>query len=241
MLEKLFRAGADAFRVNMSHGGSRHPRRKRSPRSARWKKKVNRPITILCDLQGPKLRVGTFREGRAVIRHSATSPWTAIPNRATRRASCLPHPELFGILEKGQRLLIDDGKVKVASDPRREGRDHGRHDQGHRGGPRDFRTTRASTCPMRGGATVPALSEKDEARPAPSGPASIGADLDRPVVRAVTRRTCPSGPTSSWLRRAGVPIIAKIEKPAGRFRPPRRDRRRVPTASWWRAAIWAWS
>jgi pyruvate kinase len=48
-----------------------------------------------------------------VIRHRAISRSIAIPNRAMKTASCLPHPELFGILQKGQRLLIDDGKLRL--------------------------------------------------------------------------------------------------------------------------------
>jgi pyruvate kinase len=72
-----------------------------------------RPIGILCDLQGPKLRVGTFAEGRTVIRHGShfTLDRDPTPGDATR--VCLPHPELFGILKKGQRLLIDDGKLRL--------------------------------------------------------------------------------------------------------------------------------
>ena len=68
-IEALHRAGADAFRINMSHG-------EREDKAALFKairdleKETHRPIAILCDLQGPKLRVGTFKEGQAVIRHS---------------------------------------------------------------------------------------------------------------------------------------------------------------------------
>jgi pyruvate kinase len=68
MLERLLRAGADAFRVNMSHGA--HEDHAAAIAAIRaLEKQVGRPITILADLQGPKLRVGTFAEGQAVIRH----------------------------------------------------------------------------------------------------------------------------------------------------------------------------
>jgi pyruvate kinase len=76
-------------------------------------KTIGRPITILCDLQGPKLRVGTFRDGRAVIRHSGHFTLDRNPEPGDENRVCLPHPELFGILEKGQRLLIDDGKLRL--------------------------------------------------------------------------------------------------------------------------------
>ena len=68
MIGKLLKAGADAFRVNMSHGDqATHAATIAAIRVA--EREFGRPITVLCDLQGPKLRVGTFKDGRAVIRH----------------------------------------------------------------------------------------------------------------------------------------------------------------------------
>jgi pyruvate kinase len=112
MLRKLFRAGADAFRVNMSHGT--HDDHAQAIAAIRaLEKEFARPIAILADLQGPKLRVGTFRDGQAVIRHSGhfTLDRDPVPGDETR--VCLPHPELFGIMERGQRLLINDGKIRL--------------------------------------------------------------------------------------------------------------------------------
>ena len=112
MLRKLFRAGADAFRVNMSHGS--HADHEKAIAAIRaLEKEFARPIAILADLQGPKLRVGTFKDGKAVIRHSGhfTLDRDDTPGDETR--VCLPHPELFGILERGQRLLINDGKIRL--------------------------------------------------------------------------------------------------------------------------------
>jgi len=112
MLRKLFKAGADAFRVNMSHGS--HADHEQAIISIRaLEKEFARPIAILADLQGPKLRVGTFKDGSAVIRHSGhfTLDRDETPGDETR--VCLPHPELFGILKRGQRLLINDGKIRL--------------------------------------------------------------------------------------------------------------------------------
>ena len=112
MIAKLLRAGADAFRVNMSHGDhATHAETIAAIRAV--EKEVGRPVAVLCDLQGPKLRVGQFKEGRAVIRHGShfTLDNNLEPGDETR--VCLPHPELFGILQKGQRLLIDDGKLRL--------------------------------------------------------------------------------------------------------------------------------
>ena len=112
MLEKLFRAGADAFRVNMSHGD--HATHAKTIANIRaLENQLNRPITILCDLQGPKLRVGTFANGKAVIRHSSHFTLDRDPTPGDDKRVYLPHPELFGILQKGQRLLIDDGKLRL--------------------------------------------------------------------------------------------------------------------------------
>ena len=112
MLRKLFRAGADAFRVNMSHGS--HADHQKSIEAIRaLEKEFARPIAILADLQGPKLRVGEFVGGKAVIRHSGHFTLDRDPAPGDDSRVCLPHPELFGIMERGQRLLINDGKIKL--------------------------------------------------------------------------------------------------------------------------------
>ena len=112
MIEKLVRAGADAFRVNMSHGDHEtHAQTIAAIRAV--EKDVHRPIAVLCDLQGPKLRVGQFKDGKAVIRHSGHFTLDRNPELGDETRVCLPHPELFGVLHKGQRLLIDDGKLRL--------------------------------------------------------------------------------------------------------------------------------
>jgi pyruvate kinase len=112
MLRRLFRAGADAFRVNMSHGN--HEDHAKAIKAIRaLEKEFARPIAILADLQGPKLRVGEFAGGQAVIRHSGHFTLDRDPSPGNDSRVCLPHPELFGILERGQRLLINDGKIKL--------------------------------------------------------------------------------------------------------------------------------
>lgn len=112
MIEALYRGGADAFRVNMSHG-EHETHAKTIAIIRKLENKVKRPITILCDLQGPKLRVGQFKGGEALIRHGShfTLDRDETPGDETR--VFLPHPELFGILEKGDRLLVDDGKLRL--------------------------------------------------------------------------------------------------------------------------------
>jgi pyruvate kinase len=112
MLERLVKAGADAFRLNMSHGT--HADHEPVVAAIRaLEKQFARPIAILADLQGPKLRVGTFAEGQAVIRHSGHFVLDRDPAPGDHNRVCLPHPELFGIMERGQRLLINDGKIRL--------------------------------------------------------------------------------------------------------------------------------
>ncbi|MET1754225.1 pyruvate kinase [Novosphingobium sp. RD2P27] len=108
----LLRAGADAFRVNMSHG-EHESHAKTIALIREVEKDFGRPLAVLCDLQGPKLRVGKFRDGSAFIRHGAHFTLDRNPEPGDDTRVELPHPELFGILQKGQRLLIDDGKLRL--------------------------------------------------------------------------------------------------------------------------------
>ena len=110
MIRKLALAGADAFRINMSHGA--HADKEPLIAAIRsLEKGLGRPTTILFDLQGPKLRVGKFAEGRVVLTTGATFALDRdeAPGDATRVG--LPHPEIFAALEVGARLLLDDGKL----------------------------------------------------------------------------------------------------------------------------------
>jgi len=109
-IAELFQAGADAFRINMSHGDQAS----KAPviRAIRdMEARFNRPTTILADLQGPKLRVGRFAGGRAVLetRSRFVLDRSNEPGDATRVE--LPHREIFAAIEPGARLLLDDGKL----------------------------------------------------------------------------------------------------------------------------------
>jgi pyruvate kinase len=110
MIEKLMRAGADAFRVNMSHGD--HNDHKATIAAIRGlEKALGRPTTILADLQGPKLRVGTFAGGKVELKTGATFRLDRDPKPGDVTRACLPHVEIFAALEIGARLLLDDGKL----------------------------------------------------------------------------------------------------------------------------------
>ncbi|MDB5680253.1 pyruvate kinase [Sphingomonas sp. UYAg733] len=110
MISRLFEAGADAFRVNMSHGDQESKVAViKAIRSL--EKKYGRPTTILADLQGPKLRVGKFEGGRTELVTGTifTLDRDKTPGDATRVE--LPHKEIFAAIEPGARLLLDDGKL----------------------------------------------------------------------------------------------------------------------------------
>ncbi|HVZ54074.1 MAG TPA: pyruvate kinase [Pseudolabrys sp.] len=112
MIAKLFAAGADVFRINMSH--TSHDRMRELVATIRGvERDSGRPIGILVDLQGPKLRLGTFEGGSALVRSGDAFVLDSdnTPGDATR--AFLPHPEIFAAVEPGHTLLIDDGKVRL--------------------------------------------------------------------------------------------------------------------------------
>jgi pyruvate kinase len=110
IITALLAAGADAFRVNMSHGTQ--PERAALIAAIRAvETSCGRPLTILADLQGPKLRVDRFADGSAELAAGAGFRLDLDPAPGDASRVCLPHKELFAALRPGNRLLIDDGKL----------------------------------------------------------------------------------------------------------------------------------
>ncbi len=113
MIRALFEAGADVFRLNMSHG-THAEQRARLDIIRKVEADVGRPICVLADLQGPKLRVGTFANpaGEELVEGAAFRlDLSAEPGDSTRVQ--LPHPEIFAALEPGSSLLVNDGKIRL--------------------------------------------------------------------------------------------------------------------------------
>jgi pyruvate kinase len=112
VIYKLFEAGADVFRLNMSHGGHDEVA-KRHALIREIEHETGRPIGILADLQGPKLRVGVFAEGSAMLEEgqSFRLDLDDAPGDATRVQ--LPHREILQALEPGASLLVNDGKIRL--------------------------------------------------------------------------------------------------------------------------------
>jgi pyruvate kinase len=110
MIRKLYLAGADAFRINMSHGA--HAEKAVVIAAIRaMEKELGRPTTVLVDLQGPKLRVGTFAEGAVELPVGALFVLDHDPTPGDASRVRLPHREIFAALEPDARLLLDDGKL----------------------------------------------------------------------------------------------------------------------------------
>ncbi len=109
-VKTLFEAGADVFRINMSH--SSHEMLENLVSTIRAvESEVNRPIGILADLQGPKMRLGKFNNDRIEVNVGDRITFDSNPALGDNSRIQLPHPEILEALSVGDRLIIDDGKV----------------------------------------------------------------------------------------------------------------------------------
>ncbi len=111
-IRELHMAGADVFRLNFSHGtADDHRARMKAIREI--ESEIGRPIAVLADLQGPKLRLGTFANGPVTIEagQKFRLDMDSKPGDSTR--AYMPHPEIFAAIDKGSVLLLDDGKVRL--------------------------------------------------------------------------------------------------------------------------------
>ena len=200
-IRALFEAGADVFRLNMSHG-THDDIRARHTIIRKVEADLGRPIGILADLQGPKLRVGTFAKGSEELVEGAKfrMDLAATPGDVTRVQ--LPHPEIFAALEPGASLLVNDGKIRLVVD------DCGK----------DFANctvTVGGTISNRKGVNVPdvvlpmaALSDKD--RVDLEFACELGVDW---LALSFVQR--PEDVTEARaLARGRAALMAKIEKPA---------------------------
>ncbi|MDO6484381.1 pyruvate kinase [Shimia thalassica] len=115
MIKALFEAGADVFRLNMSHGT--HDEIREKHRIIRQiEKELDSPISILADLQGPKLRVGVFANEAEDLADGDSFRLDLDPAEGSSERVCLPHPEIFAALKPGSTLLVNDGKIRLQVD-----------------------------------------------------------------------------------------------------------------------------
>ena len=112
MIRALHEAGSDVFRLNMSHGSHADIREKHRI-IRQLEKQIGSPIGILADLQGPKLRVGSFARGEEELQDGARFRLDLDETAGDAHRVCLPHPEIFAALEPGASLLVNDGKIRL--------------------------------------------------------------------------------------------------------------------------------
>lgn len=225
-VRQMFMEGVDVFRLNFSHGsGSDHRARMALVRTL--EQETGRPIGILADLQGPKLRVGTFKDGPVLLVAGQAFRLDLDPAPGSVCRAELPHPEIFAALVPGAELLLDDGRRRLVVE--RCGK--------------DFAETRVAVGGMlsdRKGVNVPevvlpltALTAKD--RRDLDLALELGADW---IALSFVQRPEDVSEARALIGTRAA-IVSKLEKPRqsnGWMRSwPCRMR------SWWREAIWAWS
>jgi pyruvate kinase len=201
MIRALFDAGADVFRLNMSHG-THDEQAARHAIIRKVEADVGRPIAILADLQGPKLRVGTFAAGAHDLVAGDRFRFDLDPAEGDAARVNLPHPEIFAALEPGSSLLVNDGKIRLKVEAC--GKDFA-----------DCTVTIGGTISNRKGVNVPdvvlplaALSEKD--RKDLEFACELGVDW---LALSFVQR--PEDVTEARaLAKGRAAILSKIEKPA---------------------------
>ena len=115
MIRKLFEAGADMFRINMSH--TPHDKMRELVATIRnVETSYGRPIGILVDLQGPKLRLGNFTDGAVQLNNGETFVLDSDKTPGDKSRVYLPHPEILKALRPGHTMLLDDGKVRLIAE-----------------------------------------------------------------------------------------------------------------------------
>jgi len=199
-IARLFDAGADVFRINMSH--TSHERMRELVAMIRSvEEEKARPIGILVDLQGPKLRLGTFENGSVIVKKGDTLTLDSDSTPGNAARVFLPHPEILQAAEPGQTLLLDDGKVRLICTSTAPGQLTARVEVGGKLSDRKGVSLPETTLPFS------ALAEKD--RSDLEAALNTGIDwlalsfIQRPEDIAEARK----------ITRGRAAIMAKIEKP----------------------------
>jgi pyruvate kinase len=200
-IEELCRAGVDVLRLNFSHGThAEHAARIAAAREA--ERALGRPIALLADLQGPKLRLGDLPGGEVQLGMTSQVRLRAAQVSTDPDVIPVPHPELVASLQLGDRLLIDDGKVML-------------HVVQVDGADRVVRAVAPARLISRKGIAapgrpipIPALTEKDLA----DGRFALEHGVDYLALSFVQRARDIAEAREAFG--SGVPILAKIEKPA---------------------------
>jgi pyruvate kinase len=201
-LDRLVKAGMDVARLNFSHGThADHGEVIRTIREG--EREWGRPITIVQDLQGPKVRLGAFTDGRAELITGAPFTFSASPVEGTAERAAIDHPEVLALLRPGDQVWMDDGMIQLVVE---------RAD----GGDVRCRVTCGGTVSDRKGVSLPRLplrtssltaKDRDDLR------FGVTQGVDYVAVSFV-RSAADIAEVRDFLRGLGadVPIVAKLER-----------------------------
>ena len=201
MMRDLFKAGVDVFRLNFSHGS--HEAHAQNVETARkLEKEFNRPIALLADLQGPKLRIGNFKNDSIELTEGQSFRFDLNEALGDETRVQLPHVEVIEAMEIGSEILLDDGKVRVEITAKdKEGLDtkviNGSHLSNHKG----FNVP-GVVLP------IPALTEKDKIDL--EAAIEMGADW---IAQSFVQRA-EDVIEAQDLIKGRAALMAKIEKPS---------------------------
>jgi pyruvate kinase len=199
-IDQLFRAGADIFRINMSH--TSHDAMRGLVEAIRGvEANHDRPIGILADLQGPKLRIGAFQGETVDLKKGQTFVLDSDPALGDAHRVQLPHPEILSALEPGHAILLNDGRVRLRVKEVGPGRAVTEVKQGRKLS--DRKGVSLPDTVLRSGA----LTEKDWR----DLDAALAAEVDWIALSFVQRPDDIAEARKVVQGRAG--IMAKIEKP----------------------------
>jgi pyruvate kinase len=200
VISRLFQAGADVFRINMSH--TSHERMRDLVAAIRAvEEEFERSIGILVDLQGPKLRVGRFTGGAAALLKGESFVLDADPTPGDAGRVELPHPEIFAAIAPGHSLLLDDGKIRLLATEAGKDRIVARVEVGGRLSDRKGVSLPDTTIPFS------ALAEKDRA----DLEAALDAGIDWVALSFIQRPEDIA--EAKKITRGRATVMAKIEKP----------------------------
>ena len=201
MIRKLYEAGADAFRLNMSHG-DQDGKVALVQAIRALEQEYHRPTTILVDLQGPKLRVGDFIGGEAMLNNGQKFLLDRDPAAGNSSRVELPHPELFEAIDVGDQILINDGKIRLYVEEVAAARIETRVEVGGRISNSKGVNVPSVVVP------IPALTDKDRS----DLEFALGQGADWIALSFVQRPEDVAEAKALIGGRAG--LLAKIEKPA---------------------------
>jgi pyruvate kinase len=199
-LMMLIEAGVDCFRLNFSHGAREdHARRYASIREA--ERRFEKPVGIIADLQGPKIRVGRFVDGSITLRAGDLVTLEASDQPGDQRIVRLPHPELIDTLEPGDIVKLDDGKLQITVTAKSKGRLEARVNYGG-----ELKSQKGVNVPTRR-IPISALTPKD--REDLAFALDLGVDF---IALSFVQSAEDMREARALVGRRGA-LLAKIEKP----------------------------